>query len=91
MNYTELLGYSAGILNLISFLPQIFKIVNTRSTNDISLVMYLFYILGTCLWTFYGIIKKSGPIVVVNLIAFILVIFILILKIYCEYFNKKDC
>ena len=78
---TELLGYIAGILIVISLLPQVIQSWKTKSTTDISLLRYIIYITGLSLWIIYALIIKNGPIAVMNSIGLILAASILILKI----------
>ncbi|MBI2984693.1 MAG: hypothetical protein HYY50_03650 [Candidatus Kerfeldbacteria bacterium] len=42
----DTLGYVAGILVVISLLPQVVRSWKTRSTKDISLLRYIIYIVG---------------------------------------------
>lgn len=80
MNYIDLLGYAAGILVVISLLPQVIKSWKTKSTKDISLARYVIYIIGLILWIIYAIIIQNGPVAVMNSIGLILAILILFLK-----------
>ena len=78
--YQELLGFIAGALSAISFLPQVIKIWRFRSVKDISISMYIIYALSVILWLIYGIIIKSTPLVIAEIITLILVSTILTLK-----------
>jgi MtN3 and saliva related transmembrane protein len=81
MIYTEIIGYIAGILVFISLLPQTIKSLKTKSTKDLSLWRYIIYIMGLTLWIIYGISIKSGPVITLNCLSFILASVILSLKI----------
>jgi MtN3 and saliva related transmembrane protein len=72
MPLIDIIGYVAGILILISIIPQIIKSWKTKSTKDLSLERYLIYILGVVLWFVYGIILNNGPMIIINSINFIL-------------------
>lgn len=76
-----LIGSTAATLTTISFIPQVFKIVQTRDTESISLCMYLIFATGVILWFIYGIILNSYPMIVSNVITLLLVIVILVFKI----------
>jgi MtN3 and saliva related transmembrane protein len=52
----DILGYVAGILVVISLLPQVIKSWKTKSTRDISLWRYLIYVTGLILWVTYAVI-----------------------------------
>lgn len=80
MSNIHLLGYIAGILVVISLLPQVIKSWITKSTKDISLIRYIIYITGLVLWIAYAVIIKNGPVMVMNTIGLILAVSILVLK-----------
>ena len=81
MDYVTILGFVAGTLTTVSFLPQVIKIWKSKSTKDISLVMYIILAIGAVLWSVYGIILKALPIIIVNIIILVLACIILALKI----------
>ncbi|MBF0358027.1 MAG: SemiSWEET transporter [Magnetococcales bacterium] len=74
------LGFVAGSLTAISFLPQVVKIWQTKSTKDISLGMFLLYVLSTILWITYGFFIGSGPVMATNVAILVMASFILIMK-----------
>ena len=56
MNYlTPIVGFIAGILTTVAFVPQIIIVWRTRSAEDISLGMYTLFTLGVVLWLVYGV------------------------------------
>lgn len=80
MNNIDLLGYLAGILVVISLLPQAIKSWKTKSTKDISLSRYVIYIAGLVLWIIYAVIINNGPVALMNSLGLILALCILFLK-----------
>lgn len=76
----ELLGFLAGALTTASFIPQVLKTWRSRSTEDISLGMFSLFCAGLVLWTAYGAMLRSLPIVLWNSITLILAGTILIFK-----------
>ena len=76
----ELLGFVAAGLSSISFLPQLIKIWKFRSVKDISTGMYVIYTFSVILWLIYGIIIKSAPIILAEILTLILVSAILTMK-----------
>ena len=78
--YQELLGFIAAGLGAISFLPQLIKIWRFRSIKDISTGMYVIYAFSVILWLIYGIIIKSEPLILAEILTLILVNTILIMK-----------
>ena len=76
----SLVGYAAGILATAAFVPQVLKTWKTKSTKDISLVMFITFTTGIFLWLVYGILISSWPIIIANIVTFTLASIILILK-----------
>ena len=74
-------GCIAAFLATFAFFPQVIKVWKTKSTKDISLLMFALFTLGVFLWLIYGIILNDIPIIFANLITLILSLFILINKI----------
>ena len=81
MKGVTIIGILAALCTTSSLLPQVIKIIKIKETRDISLLMYAMLVVGVLLWTIYGILKKDVPVVVANLIAFVLATSVLILKI----------
>ena len=76
----DLLGYVAGILVVISMLPQVMKSWKTKSTRDLSLAMFLILCTGIFMWLAYGIYLNDLPIIVANFVTLILAITMLVFK-----------
>ena len=76
----DILGYVAGILVVISLLPQVIKSWKTKSTKDISLARYIIYATGLVLWVTYAVIIKNGPVAIMNGVGLVLALSILYLK-----------
>ena len=49
-NYIDLFGFSAAMLTTIAFLPQLYKTWETKSADDVSLVMLILFITGLICW-----------------------------------------
>ncbi len=77
----ETLGLMAGTLTTASFLPQVWKIWNTRSARDLSWGMVAAFTAGTFLWLLYGIKVASVSIMTANAITFGLSLAICLMKI----------
>jgi MtN3 and saliva related transmembrane protein len=80
MDGITILGLVAGSLTTISFLPQVFKIWQSKSAKDISLVMCVLFSLGIFLWLIYGLLIGSFPVIMANFITLILASIILFFK-----------
>ena len=81
MDTILLIGYIAGALTTLSFVPQVLRAWKLKETRDLSLAMLLLFALGILLWTFYGIWTASMPIIVANVITFFLILVLLGMKI----------
>ncbi len=84
----ETVGFLAGTLTTIAFLPQAIKVYRTKSAADISWIMMLLFITGVILWIIYGFMIPHGmPLILANVFTFILSAAILILKYYYDHQN----
>ena len=77
----DLLGYLAAALTTVAFFPQVLKAFKTKSTKDMSLMMWLLLSVGVLCWLIYGIELGSGPIIVANGVTLVLAGAVLALKI----------
>ncbi len=82
----ELFGYFAAILTTLAFLPQLIKTLKTKKAEDVSLITLIMFLTGVLSWIIYGYKISSIPILIANIITFILNLLILIFKIT---FSKK--
>jgi MtN3 and saliva related transmembrane protein len=76
-----LLGLIAGAFTTCSSLPQIFRVIKTRSMNDISLVTLCMFAFGVSLWLCYGIIIQAVPVIIWNSLSLTLYCTQILLKI----------
>ena len=81
MDTIVIVGYLAGTLTTISFIPQVARAWKLKETRDISLAMLLLFSAGVLLWTLYGIWTDSLPIIAANVITFFLILLLLGMKI----------
>jgi MtN3 and saliva related transmembrane protein len=65
-SWIEALGLVAGSLTTVSFLPQAVKVWRSRSTHDISLLMFSLMLIGTVLWLTYGILLDRPALIFAN-------------------------
>ena len=76
-----ILATIAGILSTSSFVPQVLKAWRERDTRSISKHMYMVTVTAFVLWTAYGYLIGSWPVMIFNLLSLGLSATILILKI----------
>jgi len=80
MNFVSIVGFAAGTLCTLAYLPQALHSFRTRSVRDISLIMLISLDLGLLLWVAYGFFIHSWPIIVPNAVTFLLAFPLLIMK-----------
>jgi MtN3 and saliva related transmembrane protein len=76
----KLLGFAAATCTTLAYAPQFIKVWRTRSTDDISLGMFLVMVLGVALWLLYGLLSGDAPLVAANAITIVLAGGILFMK-----------
>jgi MtN3 and saliva related transmembrane protein len=82
-----IIGSTAAVLTMFSFIPQIIKILKNKSAKDVSLVTFLQLSLGVSLWIVYGIHLKDAIIITANGIT--LITLIILLGLYFNYGKQK--
>ena len=73
----ELTGFIAAILTTVAFIPQVYKVWQTKSVSGMSLTMYLIFFCGVLLWLVYGLIINSLPMIIGNAVTIVLTSIIL--------------
>ena len=65
-SWAQYIGYAAGFLTIVSFLPQVLKAWRTRQVKDLSLGMFLLLGAGGVLWLVYGVMIGDWPVIITN-------------------------
>jgi MtN3 and saliva related transmembrane protein len=73
-------GTVAALCSMTSFAPQIVKIWRDRDAAEVSRAMYLVTVAGFSLWTGYGVLIESWPVIVSNVICLLMSAAVLALK-----------
>ncbi|NHZ45339.1 SemiSWEET family sugar transporter [Nitratidesulfovibrio liaohensis] len=76
----EIIGYAAGLLTSLAYLPQVVRIARTRSADDISLPTFRLLAVGVSLWLVYGIGIGSWPVMAANAVGLALILAVIWLK-----------
>lgn len=76
----EWAGYTAAAMTTLAFVPQAWQTIRTKDTRSISLGMYVVFTAGIAMWLVYGIALDSMPMILSNIVTFILSATILGLK-----------
>jgi MtN3 and saliva related transmembrane protein len=80
LSLPDIVGTAAAICSMTSFTPQILKIWRERDASSVSLRMYVVTVTGFTLWTAYGVLTKSWPVIGANAVCLMLSGVILALK-----------
>ncbi|MEO7731257.1 MAG: SemiSWEET family transporter [Kofleriaceae bacterium] len=75
-----ILGVLAATASVVSFVPQAWKVVRTRKTDELATGMWILNVVGFSLWTAYGITRGVWAIIVPNAICLVFAAFILAMK-----------
>jgi MtN3 and saliva related transmembrane protein len=74
------LGFVAGTLTTLSFLPQVHKAWSTKRCDDLSMGMLLTFGAGVLLWMIYGLCLRAAPIILANVVTLMLILALIGLK-----------
>ncbi|MBL0153687.1 MAG: SemiSWEET transporter [Chitinophagaceae bacterium] len=88
MTGVEILGYSAGFITSLTFLPQVVKTWKEKSAKDISLLMFVIAAINEVMWIAYGILKDDWVIISTNVVVLIMSCIMIFLKL--RYNNAKN-
>lgn len=81
MDGSMALGFAAGTLTTVAFIPQLTKAWRSKSTGDLSWGMLVTFSTGVLLWLIYGIRIDSLPVILANSVTLVLQAGIVFLKI----------
>lgn len=73
-------GYAAGTLTTIAFLPQVVHVWKTKRADDLHIGTLVSFTVGVTLWLIYGIILRQMPVILANAVTLVLQCAILLLK-----------
>jgi MtN3 and saliva related transmembrane protein len=77
---TETIGFFSAFLTTFAFVPQAYYSWKTRDLSGVSLPMYGIFSLGVAGWIIYGFMIMSWPIILANMVTFVLSCVVLYLK-----------
>lgn len=87
---TNFIGTLASICMILGYLPQAISTIRTRSTDGIALPTFCMLGLGSIFFVVQGIMLNNWPLAVTNIITTICSVIIFGIKIYNDYFKKKQ-
>jgi MtN3 and saliva related transmembrane protein len=80
MSMVEIIGSVGATCTTLAFVPQVLQIWKTRSAKDVSLPMYITFMVGIICWFTYGVMLNAWPIIVANIITFALALAVILMK-----------
>ena len=72
MEFEKIIGIASGVLTSISMLPQVFKLIKTKESENISMGMLIVLLTGVAGWIYYGFLKNDWIIILTNAFAFLI-------------------
>jgi MtN3 and saliva related transmembrane protein len=81
----DIVGTGAAICSITSFVPQLIKILRERKAEAVSMRMYLLTVSAFTLWTVYGVMLSSWPLVASNVVSLGLSAAILVLTLVYQH------
>ncbi len=88
MEGIKIFGFLAGIVTSSGMLPQLIKTWKTKEVKDLSIKMFIVYLIGFGMWITYGVIESDPPIVATNILSVIITIVMVVLKL--KYQNSAN-
>jgi len=76
----DVVGVAAGLCSMASFIPQIRKIWRARDASGVSLRMFAVTCTAFALWTIFGALQASWPIMLSNAVCLVLAGAIVLLR-----------
>lgn len=77
----NIVGTGAALCSTASFVPQVVKIWREKTGEAVSLRMYVLTVSAFTLWSAYGLMLGSWPLMAANLVSLTLSCAILVLKV----------
>lgn len=80
MSWIEMVGHAGSLLSSITFMPQVYKVWQTKRTQDLSLTMMFIVFTSTLVWLIYGVGLMLWPVIICNSIIAILSLMLIYFK-----------
>jgi MtN3 and saliva related transmembrane protein len=74
------IGYLAGTLTTLSFVPQVVRAWRTRHADDIAWGWLIIFQLGLGLWLTYGVVLRNWPMILANTVTMTLCTVLMVMK-----------
>ena len=80
MTGVDILGYAAGAITSLTFLPQVIKTWREKSAKDVSLLMFVIAAVNEVMWIAYGALLNNWVIILTNAIVLAMSLTMIYLK-----------
>lgn len=80
MSGTDILGYTAGAITSLTFLPQVIKTLREKSAKDVSLMMFIIAAVNQIMWVCYGALQSNWVIILTNAVILSMSLTMIFLK-----------
>jgi len=80
MSGVDILGYAAGAITSLTFLPQVLKTWKEKSAKDVSLLMFIIAAINEVMWIAYGALLDNWVIILTNSIVLAMSLTMIYLK-----------
>lgn len=80
MTGIDMLGYAAGAVTAITFLPQVIKTWKEKSAKDVALAMFVIAFINEVMWIAYGILSNNWVIISTNVVMITMCTLMIFLK-----------
>jgi MtN3 and saliva related transmembrane protein len=84
----DIIGIIAGLLIILSLIPQLVIIIRNKSAKDISVLMYIVLFVAQILWLVYGVLKNDLQVTITNVITSFITILVICFSLYFNYCNS---
>jgi MtN3 and saliva related transmembrane protein len=76
----EIIGLLAAVCTTAAFIPQVYKTWKTKLVDELSLTMYVVFLIGIIFWLIYGLNINSISIILANTVTGLLVLVLIYFK-----------
>lgn len=83
-----IIGLTGGVLLVLSLLPQLFKIIKNKNSQNISILTYIILVIAEIIWCIYGILKNDKQVIIANTSSGIITLLIIFFSLYYRKSNK---
>ncbi len=80
VSLTDLIGWFASTLSVVSLIPQAWRTWRSRSVRDLSIGWLSLAFLAAIAWAAYGFLLKSLEVLATNIVVALLITFLMLMK-----------